>query len=78
MNDAIENIRKICKEDLKGTCTLEIIDIKKHPELAISGNVFAVPTLVRKLPPSLQRIVGDLSDKEKVLVGLKIEEKHSF
>lgn len=73
MKAAIENLERICDDDLKGECSFEVIDIRKHPELAAKEGIFATPTLVRKLPPSVSKIVGDLSHKEKVLVGLEIK-----
>jgi circadian clock protein KaiB len=70
---AIENISKYCKEHLQEGYTLEVIDLKEHPELAASEQIIAVPTLIRKLPAPIRILVGDLSDKEKVLVGLNIK-----
>jgi circadian clock protein KaiB len=72
---ALENITKYSKEYLRGEgkkCTIEIIDLLKRPELAEGDQIFAIPTLVRKVPKPLRRIIGDLSDKEKVLMGLNI------
>jgi circadian clock protein KaiB len=70
---AIENINRYCEEHLQDSCTLQIVDLKKHPELAASEQIIAVPTLIRKLPAPIRILVGDLSDKEKVLVGLNIK-----
>ena len=68
---AIENLKKICEEDL--SCyELEVIDILKHPKLAENERILATPTLIKDIPPPLRRIIGDLSDKEKVLFGLDI------
>jgi len=70
---ALENITKYSKEYLKGkgrNYTIEVIDLLKSPELAEDDQIFAIPTLVRKAPPPLRKIIGDLSDKEKVLTGL--------
>lgn len=69
---AIANLKKIVDEELKGTYTIEIIDLLKNPQLAEGEQIIAVPTLIKKLPAPLRILVGDLSDKEKVLVGLNI------
>lgn len=69
---AIDNLRKICEEDLQGKYQIAIIDVLEHPESAEADKVLATPTLIKQLPPPLRRIIGDLSDKEKVLVGLDI------
>lgn len=70
---AIENINKYCKEDLQAGYAIAVVDLKEHPELAASEQIIAVPTLIRKLPSPIRTLVGDLSDKEKVLVGLNIK-----
>jgi circadian clock protein KaiB len=70
---ALESIREICREHLAGTYTLEVIDLLEQPARAESDQIIAVPTLVRELPPPLRKIIGDLSNSEKVLVGLNIE-----
>jgi circadian clock protein KaiB len=70
---AIENINKYYQEHLQDGYTLEVVDLKKHPELASSEQIIAIPTLIRKLPAPVRVLVGDLSDKEKVLVGLNIK-----
>lgn len=72
---AIENIKKICEEHLKGRYELEVIDIYQHPELAERAQVIAVPTLIKKLPPPLRKFIGDLNDTEKILVGLDLKHK---
>jgi circadian clock protein KaiB len=69
---ALENIRKISKEHLKARYTIEVIDLLKSPQLAETDEIFAIPTLVRKIPKPLRKIIGDLSNREKVLVGLNI------
>ncbi|TFF30358.1 circadian clock KaiB family protein [Mucilaginibacter psychrotolerans] len=74
---AIENIGKYCEEHLKGSYTLEVIDLREHPQLAEGEQIIATPTLIRKLPNPIRTLVGDLSDKEKVLVGLDIKIRHS-
>jgi circadian clock protein KaiB len=69
---AFENLEKICEEHLTGKYTIEVIDLLKNPQLARGDQIIAVPTLVRKLPEPVRKIIGDLSDKEKVLVGLDL------
>jgi circadian clock protein KaiB len=73
---AIENIRVICEEHLKGRYTLEIVDIYQHPTLAEGEQIIAAPTLIKRLPEPLRRIVGDLSDTDRVLLGLDLRERH--
>jgi len=70
---AIENINKYCDEHLREGYALNIVDLKKHPELAASEQIVALPALIRKLPAPMRILIGDLSDKEKVLVGLNIK-----
>lgn len=69
---AISNLRKICDEHLPGRYEIEIIDLMKDPGLAMRHQIVAIPTLIRQLPEPLKRIIGDLSNTEKVLVGLDI------
>lgn len=69
---ALRNINAYCKEHLDGKYTIEIIDLIKNPQLASGDQIFAIPTLVRRVPKPIRKIIGDLSDKEKVLVGLNI------
>jgi circadian clock protein KaiB len=69
---ALSNITQYCKEHLAGKYSIEVIDLLKNPKLAEGDQIFAIPTLVRKFPEPLRRIIGDLSNKEKVLVGLNI------
>ena len=69
---ALANLRNVCEEHLAGRYTLEVVDIIKSPQLAAGDQIFAVPTLVRRLPPPLKKIIGDLSDSERVLVGLDV------
>ncbi|HEX2921684.1 MAG TPA: circadian clock KaiB family protein [Bacteroidales bacterium] len=71
---AISNIKEICEKHLKGRYDLQIIDLYKQPELASSEQIIAAPTLIRKLPLPLRRIIGDLSGTERVLAGLDIIE----
>ena len=74
---AIENIRRICEEHLKGRYELEVIDVFQHPEQARKEQVIAAPTLIKKLPLPLRRYIGDLSESERILIGLEIKEKAS-
>ncbi|HEX6212658.1 MAG TPA: circadian clock KaiB family protein [Methylomirabilota bacterium] len=69
---AIANLRRICEEHLAGRYTIEVIDLKEQPYLARHDNILAIPTLVRRLPEPLRRIVGDLSNVERTLVGLEV------
>lgn len=69
---ALKNITKYCREHLAGKYTIEIIDLLVNPKLAEGDQIFAIPTLVRKFPEPLRKIIGDLSNEEKVLVGLNI------
>jgi circadian clock protein KaiB len=70
---AITNIKEICEEHLKGRYDLQVIDIYQQPVLARGEQIIAVPTLIKKLPPPLRRIIGDLSDRERVLIGLDLK-----
>ena len=70
--DSILNIRAFCEERLMGRYQLEVIDLYQQPELARSENIVAAPTLVKKLPLPLRRLVGDLSDRQRVLAGLDL------
>jgi circadian clock protein KaiB len=69
---AIENLRRFCEEYLPGRYHVELIDLVEHPKLARGDEIIAVPTLVRRLPEPLRKILGDLSDTEQVLVGLQL------
>jgi circadian clock protein KaiB len=69
---AIANLRRICEEDLHGRYELQIIDVLENPQLAEDAKILATPTLIKRLPPPLRRVIGDLSDKEKVLLGLDV------
>jgi circadian clock protein KaiB len=70
---AVQNIRNFCEEHLQGRYELEVIDIYQHPELLQSEEIIAAPTLIKKLPPPLRKLIGDMSDEEKILVGLNIQ-----
>ncbi|HET8948439.1 MAG TPA: circadian clock KaiB family protein [Candidatus Polarisedimenticolia bacterium] len=69
---AFTNLKKLCEEHLAGKYKIEVIDLMKHPQLASGDQIVAIPTLVRKLPEPLRRIVGDLRNTERTLVGLNL------
>ncbi len=69
---ALNNLKKYCEEHLQGKYQIEVIDLLVQPQLAEGDQIFAVPTLVRKVPVPIRKIIGDLSNEEKVLVGLNI------
>ena len=69
---ALTNLKRYCEEHLKGQYRIEVIDLMLKPQLAEGDQILAVPTLVRKVPEPIRKIIGDLSDQEKVLVGLNI------
>ena len=69
---AIANLRQICETDLQGEYELEIIDVLEHPQLAEDEKILATPTLIKRLPPPLRRVIGDLSDRDRVLLGLDV------
>lgn len=70
---AISNLRRICEQELEGQFDLEIIDVLEFPELAEDEKILATPTLIKSLPLPLRRVIGDLSDTEKVLLGLEVQ-----
>jgi len=72
---AVATIKALCDERLGGRYNLEVIDIYRHPALAVGEQIVATPTLVKQLPLPLRRLVGDLSDRERVLFGLDLREK---
>jgi circadian clock protein KaiB len=72
---AFANLKKICEQHMAGQYYIEIIDLLKHPQLASGDQILAIPTLVRKLPQPIKKIIGDLSNTERVLVGLDLREK---
>jgi circadian clock protein KaiB len=74
---AIQNIRALCEERLHGRYDLEVVDIYQHPEQATPEQIVVTPTLVKKLPLPFRKIIGDLSDKERVLVGLNLVARES-
>jgi circadian clock protein KaiB len=69
---AIRNLKKVCEEHLAGRYEIEIVDLLKNPRLAKDDQIVAIPTLVRKLPDPVRKIIGDLSDTERALVGLQL------
>lgn len=70
---AFSNLKRICEEHLAGSYEIEVIDLLERPQLAAGQEIIAVPTLVRSLPEPIMRIIGDLSDTERVLVGLQLQ-----
>jgi len=72
---ALANLKRVCEEHLAGRYSIEVVDLLKNPRLAKDDQIVAIPTLVRKLPQPLRRIVGDLSDTERTLVGLQLKER---
>ncbi len=73
---ALKNLEKICEEQLSGKYSIEVIDLLKNPQLGAADQIFALPTLVRKLPVPVRKIIGDLSNTERVLVGLDLLPVH--
>ncbi|WP_400190964.1 circadian clock KaiB family protein [Hymenobacter sp. B81] len=69
---ALANLKKYCEEHLQGRYKIEVIDLLLHPQLAEGDQILAIPTLVRKVPQPIRKIIGDLSNQERVLVGLDI------
>ena len=72
---ALTNLRRICEEHLAGRYRVEVIDLMENPEQAQRDQIVAIPTLVRRLPQPIRRIIGDLSNSERVLVGLEVERR---
>ena len=75
---AVANLKKICDEHLPDRYSIEVIDLLKNPQLAAGDQIVAIPTLVRKLPEPIRRIIGDLSDTERTLVGLQLRPSKSI
>lgn len=73
---AFKNLNLICEDQLKGRYRIEVIDLLRNPQLARDNQILAVPTLVRKLPLPVRSIIGDLSNTERVLVGLDLIDQH--
>jgi len=69
---ALANLKKICEEHLAGLYSIEVIDLLEHPQLSKGDQILAIPTLVRRLPKPMRKIIGDLSDTHRVLVGLDL------
>jgi circadian clock protein KaiB len=69
---AFANLKRICEEHLEGRYSIEVIDVTKHPEIAIQQQILALPTLVRKVPTPMRKLIGDLSNTEKTLVAMEI------
>ena len=69
---AFDNLKKLCESHLAGSYEIEVIDLLVNPKLAVGDQILAVPTLVRKLPSPMKKIIGDLSNEERVLVGLDL------
>ena len=69
---ALTNLKRICEEHLEGRYALEVIDVTKHPEVAIEQQILALPTLVRKIPTPMRKLIGDLSNTEKALIAMDI------
>jgi circadian clock protein KaiB len=74
---AFKNLKDICEEYLKGQYHIEVIDLMENPTLARGDQILAIPTLVRKLPQPIRKIIGDLSNTERVLVGLDIQPRNN-
>lgn len=72
---AFANLQRICEEHLQGQYRIEVVDLLKNPQLARGDQILAIPTLVRKLPEPVKKIIGDLSNEERVLVGLDLRER---
>lgn len=72
---AISNLHRICEEHLSKQFTIEVVDLLERPQLAEGDKIVAIPTLVRRLPEPIRKIIGDLSDTEKTLVGLQLKAK---
>ncbi len=74
---AINNLKQICQDGLKDNYELKVIDVLESPQLAEDDKILATPTLIKNLPPPIRRIIGDLSDTEKVLLGLDLNKKNN-
>lgn len=73
---ALANLKKVCEEHLAGRYEIEVVDLIANPRLAKDHQIVAIPTLVRKLPSPIRKIIGDLSDTERALVGLDLRQRH--
>jgi circadian clock protein KaiB len=74
-NVAIGNLQRICEQELEGQYELEIVDVLENPQRAEDEKILATPTLIKQLPLPLRRVIGDLSDKDKVLIGLEVHKQ---
>jgi circadian clock protein KaiB len=74
---AIDNLKKICEEQLHGRYTLEVIDISQQPAAVRKEEILATPTLIKELPKPIRRIIGDLSNRERILIGLNLKSKEN-
>jgi circadian clock protein KaiB len=74
---AVSNLTRLCKEHLEGRYTIEVIDLLQRPQLAAGDQILAVPTLVRRLPEPMKKIIGDLSNEDRLLVGLDVRPHRS-
>lgn len=74
---ALENLQRLCEEHLPGRYRIEVIDLLKNPRLAKEDEILALPTLVRKLPDPIRKVIGDLSNVEKTLIGLQLRPKQA-
>jgi circadian clock protein KaiB len=70
---AISNLQRLCENELAGQYDLEVVDVLENPQRAEDEKILATPTLIKQLPPPLRRVIGDLSDREKVLLGLEVQ-----
>lgn len=69
---ALDNLKRVCEQHLPGRYSIEVVDLLKNPRLAKDDEIVAIPTLVRKLPAPLRKVIGDLSNEERALVGLQL------
>jgi circadian clock protein KaiB len=74
---AFENLKRMCETSLRGRYEIEVVDLHDQPSLAVTDQVLAVPTVVRTMPPPTRRVIGDLSDRNRVLAGLGVERRHT-
>jgi circadian clock protein KaiB len=74
---AMDNLNRICEQELSGLYKLEVVDVLENPQRAEDEKILATPTLIKQLPPPLRRVIGDLSDKDKVLLGLEVRSEPS-
>ena len=73
----MDNLNRICEQELSGLYKLEVVDVLENPQRAEDEKILATPTLIKQLPPPLRRVIGDLSDKDKVLLGLEVRSESS-